>query len=74
MPHLVFHFQSRIRAAGLCDFLKVGDQVPQRRGLVGGGGGDKDNADERVIVRHRRLFGGEGSDGMVGGSGSSWWH
>ena len=51
------------------ELVKVGVQVPERRGLVGGGGGD-----ERVLVRHRPLFGGEESDGMVGGSGSSWWH
>ena len=54
--------------------MKVGDQVPWKRGLVGGGEGDEDNAGEGVLVRHRLPFGGEGSDGMVVGSGSFWWH
>ena len=51
----------------LGELVKLGIQVPERRGLVGGGRGD-----ERVLVRHRALFGGEEGHGMVGRSGSSW--
>ena len=68
---LSLSFSSESKSCWIVRFLgelvKLGVQVPERRGLVGGG-----REGEGVLVRHRSLFGGEEGHGMVGSSGSSW--
>ena len=56
-----------MRALG--ELVKVGDQVPWWRELVGGGEGDEDDAGKGVLGRHGLFLGGEENDGEAVGVG-----